>query len=272
MIGSSTPSFISKGINSLNSSLRDITRTFSRIASGLRINAAVDDAAGLALATGFQMGARLDSQALRNIGDAQSALSIADGSVAQIQELNGRRAELAMQAANGTYSDEQRAAMQQEFGQLGEEIQRITETTEFNGTQLLNGESISFQVGTDGSAGASLAVGGLTIGSAFVAGGSLDISTQAGAQAALGAVQQFTETVSTQRSGSIGAAQSRLGSLEESVAVGREEKIGAASRITDADIASESANLVIQEIRARASMAVLGQSNTLGSYVLDLLR
>lgn len=271
MIGSSTPSFITKGINALNSSLQDLSRTFSRLASGLRLNTAADDAAGLALATGFQMGARIDSQALRNIGDAQSALAIADGSVAQIQELNERRAELAMQAANGTYSGEQRAALQQEFGQLGEEIQRITETTQFNETKLLNGESFAVQVGADSSTAASVVVGGLALGNAYGASGPLDISTQAGAQSALVGVRQFSQTVSVQRADSIGAAQSRLSSLADAIIVRKEQRLGAAARITDGDFAAETANSVMQQIRVRASVAMLSQSNNLDAAVLALL-
>lgn len=274
MVDSSPPGLIIRGISSLNSSLQDLSRTFSRIASGLRINSAADDAAGLALATSFRMAARLDGQALRNIGDAQSALSIADGSVAQIQEINARRAELAMQAANGAYSDEQRAALQQEFGQLGDEIQRIAETTEFNGTKLLNGELFSVQVGVSSasaSSGSAVSVGGLTIGNAYAASGPLDISSQTGAQVALGAVQQFSQTVSAQQANSLGAAQARLSSLADSVSVRREEGIGAAARITDTDFATETVNRVIQEIRTRASVAVLSQSKNLDASVLALL-
>jgi flagellin len=261
MIGATFSSNISRGINSLNSSMMDLGKTFTKLTSGMRINKAADDAAGLAVATSIQVSALMDSQAMRNVGDAQSALSIADGAVGQIQDLNARRAELAMQASNGTYSDEQRATMQAEFSQLGSEIQRLTESTEFNGTKLLNGEAVSVQVGSDGSPGSSLSVGGLAIGDALAAGGSLDISTQAGAQAALGAVQTFTETVNTQRTDSIGAAQSRLSSIQTNLATSREAKLGAASRITDADIASEAANVVMQSIRTQASAAVIAQAN-----------
>jgi flagellin len=271
MIGASFPLNVSKTINSLNSSIKDLAGTFTKLASGLRINKAADDAAGLAVAISTQVGARMDSQAMRNIGDAQSALSIADGSVSQIQDLNARRAELAMQASNGSYSDEQRATMQAEFSQLGEEIQRITESTEFNGIKLLNGEAISVQVGTNDSADSALSVGGMTVGSAFTSGGSLDISTQSGAQAALEAVQTFSETVNTQRTDSIGAAQSRLSSIESNLATSREAKLGAASRIMDADIASGAANSVIESIRSQASTAVLAQANQANAVNMKML-
>lgn len=251
--------------------MRDLSNTFAKLASGLRINKAADDAAGLAVAAGISISARMDSQAMRNVGDAQSALSIADGAVGQIQGLNERRAELAMQASNGTYSDEQRATMQAEFNQLGQEIQRLTESTGFNGTKLLKGDSISVQVGADGSSGSSLSVGGLTIDSAFAAGGSLDISTQAGAQAALAAVQDFSQTVSTQQTEFIGAAQSRLSSIESNLVSSRDAKIEAASRITDADIATESANLVSQTIQTQASVAVIAQANQASAMTMKML-
>jgi flagellin len=271
MIGTSSPSFINKGLRSLNSSLRDLTATFTKLASGLRINKASDDAAGLAVASNLSMAARLDSQALRNVGDAQSALTIADGAVTQIQGMNERRAELAMQAANGTYSDEQRAIMQQEFDQLGQEIQRTTEATEFNGVKLLQGDSFSVQIGADGSSGSSLSVGGLTIGSAFVSAGALDISTQNGAQSAIAAVKEFSQVVSTQRTGSIGAALSRLSSIENSLTTSREASTSAFSRLMDFDVASGAADLVTQSIRSQAGIATLAQSKNINALAAGLL-
>ena len=271
MIGASSSNFTNKSVRSLNTSLKELSNTFAKLASGMRINKASDDAAGLAVASSLSTSARLDGQAMRNVGDAQSALAIADGAVTQIQDMSSRRAELAMQAANGTYSDEQRAVMQAEFDQLGQEIQRTAETTEFNGTKLLNGESISVQVGSDGSAGSSLSVGGLTVASTFASGGSLNISTQAGAQAALTSVQNFSQAINTQRTQSIGAAQSRLSSVESTLSTSREAKLGAYSRITDADIASESANLVMQDIRAKGGVAVLAQSKNISALAVSML-
>lgn len=271
MIGASFSANVSGTLTSLRSSMKDLGNTYTKLASGMRINKASDDAAGLAIAISTQVSALMDSQAMRNVGDAQSALSIADGAVGQIQDLNSRRAELAMQASNGTYSDEQRATMQAEFSQLGAEIERISQSTEFNGTKLLNGEAISVQVGTDGSSDSSLSVGGMNVSSALAGGGSLDISTQAGAQAALEAVQTFTETVNTQRTDSIGAAQSRLSSIQSNLATSREAKMGAASRITDADIASEAANVVMQSIRSQASAAVLAQANQSSAVNMKML-
>jgi flagellin len=271
MIQSSYPTFINKGLRALNSSLKELSTTFTKLTSGMRINKAADDAAGLAVASNLSTSARLESQALRNAGDAQSALSVADGAVSQIQGMNERRMELAMQSANGTYSSEQRAAMQAEYQQLGEEIQRTAETTEFNGTKLLNGESLSIQVGITNSPDASLSVGGLDIGSAFAASAASDISTQAGAQAALATTQDFSKSVSSQRTEYIGSAQSRLSSLENTITNSREATIGAYSRITDAYIADESANLTMQSIRAQAGVAVLAQSKNINSLAVGML-
>jgi len=271
MIQSSYPTFVNKGLRALNSSLKDLSTTFTKLTSGMRINKAADDAAGLAVASNLSTSARLESQALRNIGDAQSALSVADGAVSQIQGMNERRMELAMQSANGTYSTEQRAAMQAEYQQLGEEIQRTTETTEFNGTKLLNGESLSIQVGITNSPDASLSVGGLDIGSAFAASAASDISTQAGAQAALATTQGFSKSVSSQRTEYIGSAQSRLGSIESTITTSREATMGSYSRIMDADIANESANLTMQSIRAQAGVSMLAQSKNINSLAVSML-
>lgn len=271
MISTSFSSFASKGISSLNSSLKNLSDSYAKLSSGLRINRAADDAAGLAISSNLLNGARLDSQALSNIGDAQSALNIADGATQQISDINTRRAELAMQASNGTYSDAQRSVMQQEFDQLGQEMQRIAQTTEFNGTKLLDGQAISVQVGTDSSSNSSINVGGLSVTSSLSQGGSLDISTQAGAQAALGAVQDFSQTLNTQRAESIGAAQSRLNSASSVVSESRLAKMDAGSRIVDANIAEVAASLSKQQVQAKASVAMIAQAKNLDGATVSML-
>lgn len=270
MIGASRQSFTTSGVRSLNSSMSQLKSTFAQLASGLRINRASDDAAGLAVASGIQVSAQMDRQASRNVGDALSALSIADDAMNQVTDLTTRRAELAMQSANGTYSDDQRKLMSNEYNQLGQEIDRLTASTEFNGTELLMGGELSVQVGQDGRGNSSFTVVRPDIKAAFSASSTLDITTQSGAQAALAATQTFAETITTARA-EIGAAQSRLDAMSETLAVSREVKTEAASRIRDADIAALAASSVAQNTLVQASTAVLAQANQTGATVLKLL-
>ena len=153
MIGSLYSSSSSgRGISLLNSSMKATNRSLVALASGSRFTSASVDAASQAIAAELGQSITRLGRASQNVGDAASALNIADGAVSQIQDMSGRLQELAVQSANGLYSDEQRSALQAEFTSITQEIQRITETTQFNGQQLLSGESISVQVGTDGSA------------------------------------------------------------------------------------------------------------------------
>ena len=271
MIGTSFSPLSSQGVNAINSSIKDLNKSLTKLASGLRINRASDDAAGLAISSNLLTSANLDSQALRNISDAQSAINITDAAVQQISDMNLRRSELAMQASNGTYSSEQRLAMQQEFSQLGQEMQRVAQTTEFNGVKLLNGESISVQVGPDGSSNSSITVGGLDLTSALSAGNALDLSSQGNALTALGSIKDFTTQLNLQRAQALGSAQSRLNSSASIVSESRLSKIAGYSRINDLDIAQTVANLNGQTIQVKAGIALLAQAKDLNANMLSIV-
>jgi flagellin len=129
-----------------------LSDVFEKLSSGQRINKASDDAAGLAIADSLRADQRLASVAIRNANDGVSVVAIADGALAQISAVLTRMAELAEQSANGVFSNDQRSALQNEFVALGSEIQRIADTTTFNGVKLLSGtSSITLQIGLDNS-------------------------------------------------------------------------------------------------------------------------
>lgn len=262
MVSSSNP-FGGSTLNNLSKALDGQKSAMERLSSGKSINRASDNAAGLAVLAQLDASFVSLGQASRNISDTSSALAIADGATEQIQNMTGRLQELATQAANGTLSDSQRGALQQEYSALTQEIQRIGSTTEFNGIKLLDGGSFTAQVGTDASSSSQIGVSGINVGNLVSNVASQDIGTQAGAQAALSAVSQFSDNLSQARGDKIGAVQSRLDVAQSNVstqAIGTQQ---AASSIGDADVAEEAAQMTKNKILAQVSTALLAQSGNL---------
>ena len=244
--------------------------SFERLASGRRINRASDDAASLALALSQLNYANTGGVALRNINDGISAASIAEGGLRTSTEITGRLSELAAQSANGTLSDAQRGALNEEYQALREELGRISQTTQFNGVQLLSGEgSIVIQAGVSGSGDAQLALALPNV-SAGGLGLSADISTADGARAALEQSQAARETL-VQAQGEIGATTARFEQAISGLRVSIEANTAAASQLLDADIAQEAANSVAASIGLSASVAVAGQANVSSEAALQLL-
>jgi len=269
----------------LESTTRELGTTFERLSSGLRINSAKDDPAGLALADALRADARIASVATRNANDGISLTSITDAALGEISNILTRMLELATQSANGVYTVDQRSALSSEFIALGSEIERIAVTTEFNGLKLLSGSStISFQVGFDGSSTSRISVTGVqatlsSLGLAASGSSSLTYSiiatTTTGAESASAiAIDQITAALSSlsSRRGAIGAAESRLNVAINYLTTARENFIAAESRIRDADIATETANLVRLQVLQQAGVAVLAQANQQPSLVLQLLK
>ena len=223
----------------------------TRLSSGSRINSASDDAAGLAIASALSADAAVRSVASQNVSYAQSASDIASGAFTQISDISTRLSELAAQAANGTLSDEQRGALQSEYTQLREEVSRISETTEFNGVNVLNSGGTSYQVGSDGSSSSTIESGTADTSSIASAIPS-DISTQAAAQSALDGLANTLSQVSQQQ-GAIGATSSRLAFADSVNQATRVNEIAAAARIQDADVAGEAANLSTANVRVKAA-------------------
>lgn len=258
---------------------------YERLSSGLRINRAKDDAAGLAIAESLKADARIASVGIRNANDGISIVAITDGAINQITSVLSRLAELAQQSANGVYSNAQRSALQLEFTALMSEMERIAVTTEFNGLKLLSGGGqVSFQIGFDGTSvsqvtysgvQATLAALGLAqIGTSihtYSITGATDIESQSAARAAIDAIKIAITSVTRQR-GTLGAAESRLDTAIRNLQVARQNFANAESVIRDADVAAEAAELSRLNILQQAGTAILAQANQQPALALQLLQ
>jgi len=259
---------------------------FEKLSSGQRINRASDDAAGLAIAASLRVNSRVASTAIRNAQEGISTVAVTDGALETIQSVLGRLAELATQSANGTYSSVQRSALQAEFANLGSEIERIAVTTSFNGVSLLSGSQIiNFQIGFDGASTARITLdqnGGATLQALGLAGTGSSALTysisgttagfaQSAAQTALAAINGAVVSLNTLR-GTLGTVEARLNSAVQNLSVTRENNAAAESRITDADVASEAAELTRLNILQQAGAAVLSQANQAPQLAIQLLR
>ncbi len=269
----------------LGASTSRLNQAFERLSSGLRINKASDDAAGLAIAEALKADARVATVGIRNASDGISIINIADQAIGQISNVLSRLSELAQQSANGVYANSQRSALNNEFTALMSEIERIAFTTTFNGLRLLSGGGqVVFQVGFDGSSLSQVSYRGVaaTLESLGLAGvGSsaptysiisvTDIESQSAARLALDAINLAISSVSRNR-GALGAAESRLGVTINNLQVARENFQAAESRIRDVDVASEAAELTRLNILQQAGAAVLAQANSQPQLALSLLR
>lgn len=254
----------------LSSQSRALNRSFEKLATGKDINRASDNPAGLAIALDLLANADTGNVAARNISDGISTASIADGALQSASDITTRLSELATQASNGTLSSEQRSSLNNEFQALTSELDRISQTTEFNGQKLLTGNtSVALQVGTTGSADSQIALSLPGVSTSGL-GITRDLSTQANAQAALDQVKTAGQTVASAR-GEIGSTVSRLSTAFENIKTSELNQRDAASRILDVDVAKESANLVSLQIRQQAAVAVKAQANILPQLALKLL-
>ncbi len=256
---------------SLSKRQSGVDKSFEKLSSGKDINRASDNPAGLAVASQLLAGADTSAVAARNISDGVSIAAIAEGAVGSASEITTRLAELATQASNGTLSDDQRGALNNEYQALRSELDRISQTTEFNGQKLLSGSSATaLQVGTDASAASqiSLTLPGVSSDSLGIA---PDISNQANARQAIEQAKSAQATLAASR-GEIGSTVSRLGTAYENLKSYEVNSREAASRIVDADVAKESSLLIANRIGQQAAVAVKAQANIGPSLALDLLR
>ena len=258
---------------------------YERLSSGLRINRARDDAAGLSIAESLKADSAVAAVAVRNANDGISIISIADQAIGQIANTLSRLAELAEQSANGVFSNSQRSALSNEFTALTSEIERIALTTNFNGLRLLSGGgAVLFQVGFDGSSlsqvsyqgvDATLAALGLARNGTSIVTysilGTTDIESQSASRNALDAINLAITSCSRNR-GTLGAAESRLSVTISNLQVARENFQAAESRIRDVDVAAEAADLTRTNILQQAGAAVLAQANQQPQNVLKLLQ
>ncbi len=251
----------------------DMSTALQRLSSGLRINSAKDDAAGLAISERLTAQVRGYNQAIRNAGDGISLAQTAEGGIEAITSSLQRMRELAVQAANYSNTDADRTAIQAEVSQLLSEVGRVATQTKFNGNALLNGSFSAggnFQVGANSSE--VIAVGGIANLDATALGISgINVSTQAGATTALGLLDTAVTTVTTERA-ELGASINRFEQTINNLRVTVENITAARSRIQDADFASETASLTRLQILQQSGTAVLSQANAIPQGVLGLLR
>ncbi len=258
----------------LSSTHKNLNQSIERLSSGLRINRAADDAAGLAVSESMRTQLRGLQQAERNSQDAISLIQTAEGGLQEVTNVLSRMRELAIQAANeGTMDTTQRGNLQQEFDLLESELNRIVNVTEYNGQQLIDGtvsSGISFQIGMRNSDNDRISVALQSVSATALGLDTGALSTASQAQAAVSALDAALTTVNTQR-GTLGATQNRL-EMTISNLLNMEENLSAAdSRIRDADIAEESARLSRAQILEQAGTSVLAQANQLPQSVLSLI-
>jgi flagellin len=260
----------------LNGTKDSLSTSLQRLSSGLRINSAKDDAAGLAIAERLNSQVRGYNVAIRNSNDAISLMQVADGGAAQISDNLQRMRELAVQSANGTLNSGDRDNLQVEFSALGAEIDRLAQATTFNGVGLLNtATSFTFQVGpgTTTNDQISVATEDLTATTLGI-GSAIDIGGAAGPAGALSAIDTLDTALSkitTARAG-YGAAMNRTEAVISSLQIASENQSAARGRIVDADFAMETANLSRSQILQQAGTAMLAQANALPQQVLKLLQ
>lgn len=262
----------------LSQSQASLATSLQRLSSGLRVNSAKDDAAGLAIAEGLTSAIRGGNQAIRNANDGISVGQTAEGALSQIANNVQRIREIAVQASNGSISDTNRSQLQKEVDQLTQEISRVVQTTEFNGTKLLSGSaSLTFQVGYSGSADNQVSVsltdntslntysGGLT------ATGTINVTTSGDASAALAKLDADISSIANARA-TFGAVQNRFEAVVSNLQNFVENLTASKSRIMDTDFAAETANLTRNQILQQAGTAILAQANTVPQGALTLLR
>lgn len=248
----------------LSASQSGLNTSIQRLSSGLRVNTAKDDAAGLAIATRMDSQVRGMNVAMRNANDAISFAQTAEGGLSKVTDALQRMRELAVQSANGTNSSGDRTNLDAEFQELASEVTRIGTATKFNGTAVFGGSATTFQIGADSSDTISVSA----VAAASISG---SVSTAATATTALGAIDTALDSVNTKRA-TLGAVQNRFEAVVGNLQVASENQSAAKSRIMDTDFAAETAKLTRGQILQQAGTAMLAQANSLPNNVLSLLR
>ncbi|MBK8802991.1 MAG: flagellin FliC [Fibrobacteres bacterium] len=241
--------------------------SLEQLSTGLRINRASDDAAGLSLSEGLRQQIRGSQMADSNANNALAMLQIADSGSQQMTDALGRMRELSIQAANGTYNANDRKAMDAEYQALASEVGAIAQSTSYNGIPLLDGQSMRFQVGSSSSAADQLSFGGASTPSLSTLGG---LANQASAQNATSALDDYLKSVNQMRS-SIGSTMNRLSVASSNLGSFSASATDAESRIRDTDYATQAMELARGMILNKSSMAMIAQANQVPRGVLNLL-
>ncbi len=290
--------------NNLQASYNRLATSTQRLSSGLRINSAADDAAGLAIRELMRSDISVLNQGIRNAQDAVSMIQTADGALSVIDEKLIRMKELAEQAATGTYTSTQRLMIESEYQQMASEITRIANATDFNGLKLLDGSlsaasnhsnpadwgldhhgsamdatgplKVHFGTGNDSAEDYYyIAIGNATasalgVGNHSATGSGYSISTQQAAQSALAALDEAIVSKDKIRA-SLGALQNRLENTITNLTIQAENLQASESRISDVDVATEMTEFTRNQILAQSGVAMLAQANSLPQLALQLL-
>jgi flagellin len=294
-----TNTLANNAYRNLNDTQNNVSRSMEKLSSGLRINRAADDAAGLAISEGLKSQVSGSAVAARNAQDGISVIQTTEGALTEVHSILQRMRDLAVQGSNDTNNTAARTAIKSEGNSLGAELDRLTKSTNFNGIDLLKGAagtgvtalevttagSLEIQVGTGGGAQDTIAfeVGDVATAVGVGAGGLSDdsgvgtgaqgflVDTSANAQLTIAKIDTAIKNISTQRA-DLGAAQNRLEHATKTLQVSGENLSAAASRITDTDMAQEMVKFTKANIMAQAGTAMLAQANQSGQGVLSLLR
>ena len=276
------PQIINTNIMSLNSQ-RNLNRSqdamkisLQRLSSGMRINSAKDDAAGLAISERFTAQIKGLNQAARNASDAISMAQTAEGALQEIATNLQRMRELAVQSANATNSSSDRASLNDEFASLAAEITRVTQSTDFNGVKVIGASAtLTFQIGANAASVNQLDLttvnAASAAGVASLAGATIAGATGAGAISALNVLDSAINSISEIRA-DFGVLQNRFESVVRNLQNVSENLAAARSRIRDADFAEETSELTRTQILQQAGVSMLAQANSLPQNVLSLLQ
>jgi len=284
--------YINTNISSLNaqrnlaSSQTQLANSLQRLSSGLRVNSSKDDAAGLAIADRMTSQIRGNNVAIRNANDGISLAQTAEGSMGKVGDSLQRMRELAVQARNATNDGDDKDALDEEFGELAKEVQRVLGGTTFNGLNILAGDAgaLEFQVGSGTTSDdvISITTTNLTTDATITAVAGTDnagtsravidnTANGAAIDTVIDNIDAALKTINSNRS-TLGASQNRFEGVISNLQVSVESASAARSRIMDADFASETANMTRGQILQQAGTAMLAQANSLPNQVLSLLR
>jgi flagellin len=252
-----------------------LSKSMERLSSGLRINRAADDAAGLAVSEGMRSQIRGMNVASRNAQDGVSMVQVADGALGNVGDMLQRVRDLAVQASNGTLTDAQRSNLDAEVQQIMTEIGKTGTDTEFNGIKILSGSvataasAVTLQVGANSSQSIAFTIGTVSASDLGISG--IAVSTAASASAAIASLDAAISTVTTNRA-NLGAIQNRLEHTINRLGMTAENLQAAESRIRDADMAQEMIMFTKNQILQQSGTAMLAQANQAPQSVLSLLR
>jgi flagellin len=270
----------------LSTSQSQLSTSMQRLSSGLRVNSAKDDAAGLAIAERMNTQVRGMNVAMRNANDGISMAQVGEGALGKVSDLFQRMRELAVQSANGTNGDDDRVSLNEEFVQLAQEVTRTLEGTQFNGRSILSDTNANtFQIGANNDSSIDrISVDGFdwtaatqitnVVSTGVITGTetpTLQITDITGAQDVIAAIDVAIDEINSQRA-EFGAVQNRFENVISNLMVATENQAAARSRIMDADYAAETANLSRAQILQQAGNAMVAQANQLPQQVLSLLQ